>query len=205
MVAKQVRIARRGDSETLYGRLAREMREPGRLPRLLARARSGALDRSLIAGRDPAASRQLAARASRLTSRRQRSAIADALERVLQATQESPSRRRVLPSRSSVLANLPAISGLADLLRAPSPLYAQGVALVSELIADGTGPVFTGDAGDLARRLREARSALLGHRAADAARTPGPGPDRPRELVQLAGPSYKLPDGSWIYRRRDSS
>jgi hypothetical protein len=161
MVAKEGRIARRG-AESSYDRLARSRLAPGPLPRVLARVRSGPLDRMLIAGHDPASSRQLAARACTLTSRRHRAQTAEGLERILRATQESPSRRRVLPRRSSVLANAPAIRGLADQLRAPSPLYARGLALVNELIADGTGPLFVGDAEELTWRLLQARSALHG-------------------------------------------
>jgi hypothetical protein len=39
-------------------------------------------------------------------------------------------------------------------------------------------------------------------RGANAGRPPARSQD---ELVKLAGASYRLPDGSWIYRRRDSS
>src|SRR5271166_1127413 len=90
-----------------YDRATARALEPGRLARLLARARSASLDDALIAGADPAGSRQLAARALRLTSPRFRTSLADALERLLQAAQGPPSRRRVCPRRRTALANAP--------------------------------------------------------------------------------------------------
>jgi hypothetical protein len=197
MVAKQPRNSARGDSESAYDQLAEVMLEPGPLPRLLARVRSGSLDRMLIAGCDPAASRQLAARAGALTSRRYRSAIADGLEGMLRAAVESPSRRRVLPRREAVLANAPAMRALADVLRGASPLYAQGIALVNELLADGTGPLYVGDGEDLAALLREAGAAMVGHTSADASHRPSFDPSPGREHA-IEGDSGQRPYGGAI-------
>jgi hypothetical protein len=136
--------------------------EPGRVARLLARVRAGSLDDALIAGADPADSRQLAARAFELTSRRFRTSLADGLERLLQAAQGPPSPRRVLPRRSTALANACELRELAALLRGASPLYARGVAVLDRLLIDGSGPAYVGDAEALARRLRESRAAMVG-------------------------------------------
>ena len=75
-----------------YNRVVAHTLDPGRIARLLARTRSGALDRALIAGADPASSPQLAARTTILTSPGFRGLIADGLERLLLVA-EGPTRR----------------------------------------------------------------------------------------------------------------
>jgi hypothetical protein len=162
MVAKNTRTDRDETLSSLYRHPGGRALEPGRLARLLARARAGSLDRALIAGADPAGSRQLAARAAALTSPRVRALTADGLERLLQAAQGPPSRRRVLPRRDPVLASASELRELATRLREPAPLYARGVAIAGELLTDGSGPVYLGDRQSLALKLHEARAALAG-------------------------------------------
>ncbi len=140
---------------------ARALR-PGRITRLLARARAGDLDRALLSGADPAASQQLAARASTLTSPRCRSQLADGLERVLAAANGPRSRVRVLPPRTVVLANERELSEIAEVLRGGMPLHARGVAAVERLLTDGAGALFDRDPELLGRRLAEARTAMKG-------------------------------------------
>jgi len=128
--------------------------------RLLARARAGTLNRALIAGADPTRSRALAARARLLTSARSRLALAATLERLLALA--PPNRFRVRPSEEAVVANEGRLRELAALLRASTPLYARGLADVSELLADSAGPLFRGDAAGLRARLVRARASMLG-------------------------------------------
>jgi hypothetical protein len=133
------------------------------MARFAARLRGRALDRALLAGADPADSMQLAARAAQLTSRPVRGHLAEGLDGLILALDEGPSRRRILPSRSAIRANAAELHALAALLRGPAPLYARGVAMVRELLIDGTGPVYNGAGGAaLADRIRDARVAIGG-------------------------------------------
>jgi hypothetical protein len=136
---------------------------PGPAVRLLARTRARALDRALAAGTGADGSSALALRAARLTSPRMRSRVADHLERLLEAAEAPPSRRRVTPRRTVVLAEAAQLRETAALLRRPTPVYARGVALLTRLLADGTGPAYAPSReGAFAERLREARAALRG-------------------------------------------
>ncbi len=147
-----------------YDRVADRMIEPSRFTRLGARIRSHALDRALIAGADPADSPQLAARAGTLTSRANRLLLACGIERLLQsATQEPPGRTRtVAPKRATVARHADQLRALAALLRGRTPLYARGIAMVGELLTDGTGPAYYGEPDGLTQRLHETRTALAG-------------------------------------------
>jgi hypothetical protein len=172
MIPSSVWDHRREAFPSRYDRLARRALGPGRLVRLLAQARSGSLDRALIAGFDPAGSRLLAARALMLSSSRSRVSLAAGLERLLQAAQGPPSLRRVRPRPETVLANAFELRAVAAALRGTSPLYARGVALVDELLSDGTGAAYRGDGDALAHRLREARAAMQGRDATGTRRIP---------------------------------
>jgi hypothetical protein len=196
MVSKEMRVKGNDGFELSYDRLLHRTLGPGLITRLLARLHPGSLDAALIAGSDPATSRQLAARAATLTGLRYRAAIAGGLERLLDAADGTPRRASALRRGGHVVANASALSELAAVLRGPAPLYARGIAMVNRLLIDGTGPAYVGDGAALARRLIEARAAIDG-RGLDP---------RPEELLlKSLGPSHKLPDGSWIYRRHESS
>ncbi len=145
-----------------YGRATERTLKPGRLARLLARARAYRLNEALIAGADPAASRQLAARALQLTSPRSRESLASGLDTLLWSAQAPAPRWRVRPRRDSVCANAAALGELASLLGSTSPLYVRGLALLDRLLIDGTGPAYHGDAEELARGLEECRAAMTG-------------------------------------------
>lgn len=150
---------------------------PQKSVRLLARLRAGALDKALLAGADPADSRQLAARAQALTSPRSRAAAARGLERWLSAAHGATSRRRLLPPRALARENESEVREIADLLRGTAPLYAPGIALLASLFSDGTGPAYVGDVGLLAGLLGEVRATMAGAapagRAATGLRPPG--------------------------------
>ena len=153
-----------GDScSTLYERRAAgRALAPGWVARLGARVRSGSLNRALIAGADPAGSPLLAARAAWLTSPRTRVSIAEGLESLLAAAQGPPMRRRMLPRRDPLLAHAGELRELAGLLRAETLLYARGIAILDQLVSDGTGPAYFGGEDDLERHLHDARTAMNG-------------------------------------------
>jgi hypothetical protein len=143
-----------------YDRIADRMLCPGALARLAALVRAGALDRELIAGADPARSAQLAARAARLASPRNRRGLAEGLERLLRAAHGQQRRWWAVSERDHLIANAAEIRELAALLRADMPLYAHGIALLELLLGDGTGPAYRGGSAIFAQRLREARAAM---------------------------------------------
>jgi hypothetical protein len=133
------------------------------LARLTVRLRSSALDRALIHGANPAASPRLAARAAQLTSPRARAEIAAGLDRLVAAAKDGPGRVRVSPDRAAILANERQLHALAARLREPGPLYAQGIAIIRELLADGTGPAYAQRPGTpLSHQLQHASAALRG-------------------------------------------
>src|SRR5271170_3692378 len=133
---------------------------PSPFARMAARMRSQALDRALIAGEDPSSSQQLAARAAYLTSPRTRAAIADGLERLLRAAQGPQRRWWAVSRRGQLLANASRLHELAGLLASDGPLYARGIAMLNQLMTDGTGPAYLGPGEGLERRLSEALAAL---------------------------------------------
>jgi hypothetical protein len=146
-----------------FDRRAERSFAPGRFARVAARIRSHALDRQLIAGVDPSTSTLLAARAARLTHPRTRVKVAEGLERLVRAAGRPSGCVAINPSAGAVLENADRLRELATRLRAPAPLYASGVAILLDLITDGTGPAYTSrHPGALARRLRTADAAISG-------------------------------------------
>jgi len=135
-----------------------------RLARIAAHLRAGSLDRALIAGADPAASRSLAARAQLLGSRKTRRTLADALELLVRRAGAPRTLRAPLVNRRAVLAHADELCSLAQRLRGPEALYVRGIAVVSELLTDGTGPLHRpGATAESARALELAHRALAGH------------------------------------------
>jgi hypothetical protein len=140
---------------------ARRALQPPLGARVAARLFAHRLDRALIAGADPVRSPRLAARAATLTSPTTRSELADGLDRLIATAQLPPPRRRVMPRRSSVLANSTQLRELAAMLRGTGPLYASGIAMLCTLLTDGTGAVYTArDGRALESELLRARAAL---------------------------------------------
>ena len=131
--------------------------------RLLARCLAPGLDRRLADGVRPEADAVLAARAMILTSAGYRRGLAASLRRMLAASTSPQTRPRLMAaSRSAGAARQPhvplrrdRIAGsaseldeLARSLAGQSPLAAQGVAMVSQLLADGGGPLYRVSARD---------------------------------------------------------
>jgi hypothetical protein len=176
---------------TAYDRAAGEAMTPGQLARLAARMRSGALDRALIAGADPASSAQLGARVASLTSPRFRGSVADGLERLLVVAERPTRRWWAAAHRGAVVANAHELRELAALLRGGRLLYARGVAILGELLSDGVGPAYLGDAGELAQELHRARIALAGREASGSLAPPPPQAARaPSRLSGLRRPAW---------------
>lgn len=136
---------------------------PGIVARANARIRARTLDRALAGGAHPSDSPALAHRAARLASPQTRRHAADGLERLLAAATGPPSRRRVHPRRGAVVAQAEQLRDTAALLRAPIAVYAQGMAMLTLLLSDGTGPAYSeGRDGAFAGELERAREALTG-------------------------------------------
>ena len=117
----------------------------GGLPaRLSARVRSRQLDEALAWGISPEAAAALALRARRLTTLSRRRTIAGGLRRLIRDTcrEAPPSRARISPRRSQVVAASDDLARLADALAIPGPVAAQGVAQAWILLTDGTGPLY---------------------------------------------------------------
>jgi hypothetical protein len=144
--------------------------------RLLARVLAASLDRQLASGARPEASAVLAARAMVLTSAGYRRALAASLRRLLAASVTPGSRplpvttarsaggavHPYIPLRRDRIAGAAAeLAGLADCLTARGPVPARGVALVSQLLADGGGPLYrAASRDDLTESVEQASQAL---------------------------------------------
>ena len=126
--------------------------------RLLACCQAGRLDRELAEGASPEASAALAARAMRLTSTGFRRDLAASLRRIVMATGEpapaqsaqvaapkSPAtarRPRVPVCRARISQSARLLAELAGRLAAPGPVPVRGVAMVTRLLSEGTGPLY---------------------------------------------------------------
>jgi hypothetical protein len=132
---------------------------------VLARCAAARLDSELAAGTSPETSTCLAARAIQLTSMRSRRDLATSVRRILAAAEYAPA---VMPARAAAVAppRLPLsraqisqlagpLARLAGYLAAPGPVPVQGVAMASQLLADGTGPLYHPVPGDDLRALIE--------------------------------------------------
>jgi hypothetical protein len=138
--------------------------------RVLARCAATRLDRQLAAGASPESSTGLAARAIQLTSMKFRRDVATSLQRILAAAGDPPA---VVPSRAAAApaprlpvsrAQISQLAGplamLVSYLATPGPVPVQGVAMASQLLADGTSPLYHPvrghDLGDLIEKLTRA-------------------------------------------------
>jgi len=112
--------------------------------RLLARLKSGRLDNELASGTLPQSSRLHAARADQLISPSFRTELAGNWEQILQIAtgQAAHGRGRFVQHRDRISEAEPQIRELISTLRAPSPVSVRGVAAASQLLTDGTGPLY---------------------------------------------------------------
>ena len=126
--------------------------------RVLARCAAARLDRELAAGTPPESSAGLAARAMALTSTKVRRELAASVQRMLaaagqpQAATRSPAAAvrpvRIPVNRTRISQSAAPLAELAGCLAAPGPVQVQGVAMLSRLLADGTGPLYHDGRGD---------------------------------------------------------
>jgi hypothetical protein len=116
------------------------------------------LDRKLAAGASPETSVRLAARAMQLTSMESRRDLAASLRGILAvAGQPAVGVRsrtvafhpwRIALCRARIRQSAEPLAKLAKVLVAPGPVRVRGVAMVSQLLADGTGPLYQEPCGD---------------------------------------------------------
>jgi hypothetical protein len=132
--------------------------------RVLAVSQAARLDRALAAGISPETSACLAVRAVRLTSTEFRRGLAASLRRTLVAVGESalvPAPLRVarpplVPLRATGIGPAaPLLAELANRLLEPGPVPVRGVAMVTELLSDGHGPLYHERARDDLSALAE--------------------------------------------------
>lgn len=129
----------------------------GRWSRAMSRLRAPSLDRKLAEGHLPESRLLLAARAHVLVSPAMRLTLAhNWTDLVTKARMPSGLRDPRAPiNRRSILANEPEIRALLDALVAQTPGQARGIAMLSWLLSDGTGPLHN------PQRSNELRGALL--------------------------------------------
>jgi len=124
----------------------------------LARLHASRLDRELARGARPESDLLLAVRAMQLVSPRTRALLSASIRRA-----DLAGRPRIVPLRNrAVLAGVPdSLEQLSDALLAAGPVPVRGVAMVTQLLADGTGPLYRPRRADeLAAVIRQAVQAL---------------------------------------------
>jgi hypothetical protein len=133
-----------------------------RWERLLSRLRAARLDEMLARGARPESSPILSLRASRLARWKTRRELASAIGTLLNEADERPVRRNPSLARlQSVRAVRGDLAELVDMLVAPAPVAACGVAQVELLLTDGHGPLYVdGQVRSLQARVRRAIEAL---------------------------------------------
>jgi hypothetical protein len=125
--------------------------------RLLAHCLAARLDRDLAGGASPESSALLAARAMRLTSMTFRRELAASLRRMHGRPPRVPLYLPRIRQFGSGLAEL------ADDLVVTGPVPVQGVAMVTQVLADGTGPFYSKACReDLGAIIERASGALRG-------------------------------------------
>ena len=132
-----------------------------RFGRRCSRARRS-LDEALADGASPLWSPELGMRARRV-SRGSRQQLASSLERLVKEAQRSVSPRAVavpLPRRKISEAETSLFS-IATRLRDERPMYARGTALLTQLVSDGSGPMYNAHTGGSLGRAVGAIAAAL--------------------------------------------
>jgi hypothetical protein len=103
-----------------------------------------ALTRDLAGGTPPGQSRRHAARALRITRDAYRSAIARSLERLVTLAQSPSCRLDPVPvSRQQVREARELMQWVAGRLRAPAPVNPRGMAILCDLLTDGSSPCYS--------------------------------------------------------------
>lgn len=130
--------------------------------RWTARFRAAELDAALAVGARPAPHSALAIRAARLTSRRERDALAQTLTRALRDAHDNAAwvSLCVPLHRSNIVAAEAAIGDVVARLTDTQSVGARGVARLRRVLTDGHGPFYRFGRGDLTGRLQAALAAM---------------------------------------------
>jgi hypothetical protein len=117
---------------------------------ILLRLRATRLDADLAAGIAPETSRLHATRARRLVSPQRRHALASDWEHLLFVSHRATRglSGRVPIRRERLHRAEPEIRDLIEALRASGPVPARGVAIATNLLTDGRGPIYNAKAPD---------------------------------------------------------
>lgn len=118
------------------------------------------LDERLAAGAQPAAGTLLRHRAEQLGSRKERDALAQTLLNTLHEARRPARRGAPELCRTEIRACDEDILALVGRLEDDRPIDVQGAAMVSQLLADPSGPLSRAGATSLRYALRSARLAL---------------------------------------------
>jgi hypothetical protein len=140
----------------VFDEVGAELERPALALRIRVVVRRRGLDKDLARGDSPLRSEVHALRARQLVERRSRERLAMALERLVEGAERTPSPSEIVWLPKGEILD-------ARRLRDARPVYACGMAMVSQLVCDGTGPAFTPRAGlALRRAIAEAAVALEG-------------------------------------------
>jgi len=123
---------------------ARSAHRPGLAP-LWARLHALWIDRDLRDGAPTWQSPTHAVRSLQLTSNRRRRRLARSLERLIGAAEQPRALfpgAVVPPRRDQVRKAKSVIREIVERLRSPGPVAARGMAMLCELLADGSGPCY---------------------------------------------------------------
>ena len=121
------------------------------------------LDEKLASGAAPGAGPELQLRAGQLLSTSERERIATGIEQSVAraVTQWPPAATQVVPLGSPQIRECaPELLTIARRLRDDEPVDVRGVAMASQLLYDGAGPLYRDGRGDLLLRARSVRLAL---------------------------------------------
>lgn len=120
------------------------------LDTILLRVSAPCLDAELAAGAPPETSPRHAARARWLVTPRRRGLLADGWEHLLVAARRSTGglSNRAPISRERIRASEPEIREMIRALRANGPIPARGVAIATQLLTNGCGPIYDNNARD---------------------------------------------------------
>jgi hypothetical protein len=132
------------------------------LAKWTATLRAAHLDAELAVGAAVAPGTALAVRATRLTTRRHREALAHTLRDALRDSRDDTAFRglRFPVHRSNIAEARPVIDEIVERLCAPHAVDPRGVARLHRILADGNGPLYRFGRGDLTGRLGAARAAM---------------------------------------------
>jgi hypothetical protein len=129
--------------------------------RVFASRRS--LDDALADGASPLWTPELALRARQLVCRASRQQLATSLERLVKQAQRSvsPARRRRAPSATRDSGSATCLLNIAACLLDERPVYARGIALLSRLLSEGSGPAYNQCARESLRNALEGIATAL--------------------------------------------